>query len=1030
MIPPIDGSDRTLPPPPPPPKTVVVQHGDTVQSVADQNHVSPQDLADANHISTSATLTTGEVLTIPDTTGPSATTQKSTPPQTPQQRVSQAVAEYDTAVKSHDGTAILSARQAVFAAVAGEIGPQVDQANAHIPPEFQPNTADQIKAYGNVILGRYSSDPNAQGVLTDAINDYQIQRQANNLIPQFYGNFTPQEKLDTLKLSLQGQPQAVVARALQNPSVQRMLSDAAAWAAQPYNGTSTQGAQENIQAALTASQRLADLTKGLPPAYAQQIVQQSMPTIQKITSQDANALGAAAVFANLSNVVGSLGDPAMDGPQVQNLTNQIAHDYQNQYQTWDGRFDQAAQAAVANGSSPRLALAIASQYNASYHGNPIDNNAPGLVNSVAKGIQGLQQKVSSDMSAYSNQLGDLSWLAANNQGKLTPERLQTAISRYIAHQSPAWQTQLRSTENQLTSDTAALNADIGAMQIAGNADPALRQIAPSGYEMVNQIGKDPTTQKALQFTASRDPGLFSGPSGDAAAQFWIQQGANSKDLTNAVVSSYISTNVISKLQKYNPRDPASVAQVNAVLDSFQSKAQRVLGLPSSEVNPAIQQLKRLMTTLQNPLLNFDSPSSALYKQTTNELSELKDFRLTNGAAAAAFRSIGFVLSGAAAINQIQGTQFNSVSAQNVQNIIGSLGQAAGAVQDGANFATSLNLIDADGAAGQFGLGLSTAGRWTSRFVGVANALYFAVGTGVSIADGKYASAAANALGFGGSALAVGSEILGVDGWTGPVGWGITIVATAALLGTQHIEGIAHHSQIEDQFLRWANVDPTAAAALSSDALQETDKVQQQLGLSADQLLKLAANHPGVFDQGPGTANAVIDAAKVLGLKGGQVQGFLDAAKNDNPRNYLQILSSLDQSRDPARPLAAQANLFQALTGVFPSVGRYAQTQNPSLFTAAAKEQRQADIDFDYAQPGAQSVAGLLHNNHNAAYQAEIINIMNRNGTLKSFVQQVKTQYNWGGYPQTVKNAIEDAQSAGVLTASDAGRYLSQLGFNA
>lgn len=142
MIPPIAGSVRTLPPPPPPapPKTVVVQHGDTVQSVAGQNQVSPQDLADANHISTSATLTPGEVLTTRDTTEPHACTQNSTTPETPQQRVSQAVAEYDTAVKSHDGTAILAARQAVFAAVAGEIGLQVDQANAHIPPEFQPNT--------------------------------------------------------------------------------------------------------------------------------------------------------------------------------------------------------------------------------------------------------------------------------------------------------------------------------------------------------------------------------------------------------------------------------------------------------------------------------------------------------------------------------------------------------------------------------------------------------------------------------------------------------------------------------------------------------------------------------------------------------------------------------------------------------------------------------------------------------------------------------------------------------------------------
>ena len=146
----------------------------------------------------------------------------------------------------------------------------------------RPATSDQINSYGNVILRRHGGDPAAQGVLKNAINDYQIQRKADELIPQFFGNFTPQEKLDSLKTSLAGQPPEVVARAMQNPSVQQMLKDAVTSVAQPYTVPSSEGPGENQTAALEASKRLAALTKGLPPAYAQQIVQQSMPTIQKI----------------------------------------------------------------------------------------------------------------------------------------------------------------------------------------------------------------------------------------------------------------------------------------------------------------------------------------------------------------------------------------------------------------------------------------------------------------------------------------------------------------------------------------------------------------------------------------------------------------------------------------------------------------------------------------------------------------------------------------------------------------------------
>src|SRR3569833_253388 len=280
-------------------------------------------------------------------------TQTNNPPKTPAQTVDLAVANYKAAVASGNQDAIKKARQDVYTAVRNEVGPQVDAANRYIPAEFQPPAADQITSYGNVILRRNAGDPVTQGVLKDAINDYKIQRQADSLVPSFSGNFTPKEKLDSLKLALQGQPPEVVARVMQNPSVQKMLQDAQAWIAEPYNGMSAGRAQVDGQAALDASQRLADITADLPPEYAAQIVKQSMPTIKKIAAEG-RVYGNQGTFINLSKVADSLGE----GPQAQALTTQIAQAYSNQAYRWSGQFNGDVTKSIDQGASPALGLAI------------------------------------------------------------------------------------------------------------------------------------------------------------------------------------------------------------------------------------------------------------------------------------------------------------------------------------------------------------------------------------------------------------------------------------------------------------------------------------------------------------------------------------------------------------------------------------------------------------------------------------------------------------------------------------------------
>jgi hypothetical protein len=70
---------------------------------------------------------------------------------------------------------------------------------------------------------------------------------------------------------------------------------------------------------------------------------------------------------------------------------------------------------------------------------------------------------------------------------------------------------------------------------------------------------------------------------------------------------------------------------------------------------------------------------------------------------------------------------------------------------------------------------------------------------------------------------------------------------------------------------------------------------------------------------------------------------------------------------------------------------------------------------------------LLSRNHNAAFQAEIINIMKQNNTLGTFVEAMGANDHYNGWPEAARAAIQSAANAGVLTPAQAQGYLAQVG---
>ena len=935
-------------------------------------------------------------------------TPVNSPPKTPAQAVDLAVANYKTAVASGNQDAIKKARQDVYTAVGNEVAPQVDAANRYIPPEFQTRTSDQITAYGNIILRRNAGDPVTQGVLKDAINDYQVQRQADSLVPSFYGNFTPKEKLDSLQLALQGQPPQVVARVMQNPSVQKMLQDAQAWIAAPYKGMSAGQAQVDSQAALDASQRLADITADLPPEYAAQIVEESMPTIQKIAAQE-RVYGSQSTFINLSKVVDALGP----GPQAQTLTAQIAQAYGNQAYRWAGQFNEDVTKAIDQGASPTLALAIVQQLRADGKTDAADSFMGGILH----GIQDLQVRIKADATEYSEQTKDLTWLAANSKGKLTPDQYQKAVNDYIARQGPAWTNKLNEISDRMTSDVATLAKDVGVLE---GAPDSIKQAYADKFDAVKTLVADDQVQTAIAFSMGRDPAMFAGDAGDKWASLLIEEAHMGKDFLQKLGSAYVAGHVMPALQFLNSPDHAQAGNAYRALDDLRDKGVKFWGLPPDEINANIDKLEAIAAKLDTMSPEDIQASFNKGGVLTKDLNELRDMTLSEGFAGLAFRTLALGISGRAFLNSTGETLENP----NAQTLLGTAATSVGLAQDATKFALSLKLIDPEGAAAKWATGAAS-----ERLFGVLQIAYFAAGAYQDYRGGDTPAAAFDLLGAGGAVVATFGEAMGLGSWAGPVGLAVAATATFFVEIARQGHELRENTEKADEFLKGAGVDEATAKILSGDALQEATTLQQGLNLSPEQLQQLAATHPEVFtDQG--AVQGIVDAAKVCGISGKDVQAFVDALardSNDNP-NYPQILAQHRLNLGGATPMTQAANLFTFVTGM-KATGAFVNAHSPQLFGPAQDARRTADIQYEQLiNRSPEDVAGLLARNSNPAFQAEVVQIMKNDNTLGHFVNSVSTNLAFNSsWLTAARSAIHAADSSGALTHDRANGYLRQLG---
>jgi hypothetical protein len=310
-----------------------------------------------------------------------------------------------------------------------------------------------------------------------------------------------------------------------------------------------------------------------------------------------------------------------------------------------------------------------------------------------------------------------------------------------------------------------------------------------------------------------------------------------------------------------------------------------------------------------------------------------------------------------------------------------------------------------------------------KLFGFLTAAYFIVGSLKDASQGDAPAAAFDLAGAGGAALAAFGEGLGA--WSGPAGWAVVTLAVVFVEAARQGHELRHHTGIADEFLKGAGIDANAARSLSGDALEEATTLQDQLKLSPQELQDLAAKHPELFTGGPGAAQAVVDAVTASGIEGKDVLPFIDRIAKDD-QYYVQTFDANRSKSDSAHRLTYASILFNLVQSM-PDAKAFVEEHSPGLVTADAKARRAADVAYEGSDRSQEQVAGLLSTNQNAAYQAEIIKLLQQNHTLETFVSTVGSNLHYNGWPEAARAAIQSAANAGVLTPAQARDYLLQIG---
>lgn len=273
---------------------------------------------------------------------------------------------------------------------------------------------------------------------------------------------------------------------------------------------------------------------------------------------------------------------------------------------------------------------------------------------------------------------------------------------------------------------------------------------------------------------------------------------------------------------------------------------------------------------------------------------------------------------------------------------------------------------------------------------------------------------------------VGSGVAVAVPGVGQIIEGVGLVISG--IGTLITGNEEKHERDEEQekLLEEAGVDPAVARTLAMGDEQPT-LLSEQLGMSPEAIQELAENHPELFEA-PGYTQALIDAAKATGLEGDEVNGFIDALERDNP-DYINPFFAAFSSKGPYSLSVHEESLRQLIDGEFPSASEYVREASPDVYDSDAEQAQQADRDYEQESTASDpfaSIANLLKNHDDPAYQAQIIQRLEEDGVLETYVEEFTVGHHYNGWNEAFLEALQSAEERGVISEEELEQYSAGL----
>lgn len=850
----------TPPPPPPPAEQYRVEHGDTLEGVAQKYGTTVDALQQANPSVSGTRILAGDVLAIPAKAPAATGAPAQAPALTPQQQVDKALADYNQLAANRQpgdkGAAddVANAQDKLDQAVDAEVQARLKEpVNDGLTPqqrkqlgEQPPSLADRQKAARQDILDRYKADPAIQHAIDK-------QEASSILASNANARYTsPKDKLLALDTALKNaSSDQVRTLAEADPAFAKSVQDAADWAAQPYKDerlSNSNQIEPKAQQAEDSAGRYAELMAGLSsPAAKASLAADAKPQLEQLTHfafmYNSEQRHSGNILTSLSSVVGTLRQS--DAGAAQSLADDLAGQLPDPRMVAGGMSTQSMLTSMAAQSDdPTLALSFVDKVS---HGGYERITGPWVEQTKAelfKTVENTHYRVDGAIDSYVKLTGELNSLIAKEGKSMSADQLKAAIDNYKKMKGPDWEQQVADAQQHI--------ADTGKLLLSQQT--ALAQWAaghPGDSKAVNDtlgklLGSD-NNAAAMRLAVQNDPTILKGEPGQALLNQWAQYGKVAdqagRKLTQELGTNYVKGRLDDlRTQLAQSNDVATRTKVIQQLDDLGNNKSlaAVLGLDGDKVGS----LKQATDVLKSNLSDFDALAkdaktpdalnSALQsgvKDTNDKLGKIKGF--DNGTAVSTlFRAFSVGAAGLSLANAFDKVGTGKTGTEELRNDISALIGAAGFSQKTAGLVTSVGWAPKESLWGTVGqrsvdhwVNILSGGIdiWKSvdafgKGDGTEGALYATTGVGsIMWAAGN---AAAGGEGMLGAALAGGAEL---GSWAGPIGIGLVALGTIGLMTYQSKKDNDAAVPGREAFLQGLGYNENAAKALGAWHSSEGDQ---------------------------------------------------------------------------------------------------------------------------------------------------------------------------------------------------------------